>query len=90
MIICQFKRNTERAFVDFDAHTLVYTVHIQDHTYVQKTYDYNQTLIPVYTTQTFETLAEAKAYCLAWQHGDVYIGDDSTVVEFEATVRPAK
>ena len=72
MIICQFKRNTERAYIDFDAHTLVHTVQIQDH------------------TQTFETLAEAKAYCLAWQHGDVYIGDDSTVVEFEATVRPVK
>ena len=69
MIICQFKRNTERAYIDFDAHTLVHTVHIQDH------------------TQTFETLAEAKAYCLAWQQGDVYIGDDSTVVEFSGTVK---
>ena len=72
MIICQFKRGQERAYIDFDAHTLVHTVHIQDH------------------AQTFETLAEAKAYCLAWQQGDAYIGDDSTVVEFEATVRPAK
>jgi len=70
MIISQFKRGQDRAYIHFDARTCKFTVDMGDSTQLE-----------------FDTLAAAKAFCTQWSMG---IGEDSTVVDFAATVRPAK